>query len=104
MMVLKAWIKEQGHDEPLFLFPNRNGGRLSADAVQHAVAKHADAAQRTCPSLAKKHVTPHVLRHTAAMELLKGDQAAFLSLPTTAFTASPRSCVAVGRLARIQLA
>ena len=71
VMVLKAWIKEQGHEESLFLFPNRNGGRLSADAVQHAVAKHADAAQRTCPSLAKKHVTPHVLRHTAAMELLQ---------------------------------
>jgi site-specific recombinase XerD len=71
VMVLKAWIKEQGRDESFFLFPNRNGGRLSADAVQHAVAKNAAAAKRACPSLAKKHVTPHVLRHTAAMELLQ---------------------------------
>lgn len=69
--VLKAWINEQGINESGFLFPNRNGGRLSADAVQHALATHVTSAQRKCPSLAKKRVTPHVLRHTAAMELLQ---------------------------------
>lgn len=69
--VLKAWVKEQGGDETCFLFPSSNGGRLSADAVQHALATHVTAAQRKCPSLAKKRVTPHVLRHTAAMELLQ---------------------------------
>ena len=69
--VLKAWLKEQGGDESHFLFPNPKGGRLSADAVQHAVAKHVVAGQRACPSLAKKRVSPHVLRHAAAMELLQ---------------------------------
>jgi len=69
--VLKAWINEHGHDESCFLFPSSGGGRLSADAVQHALATHVTAAQRKCPSLAKKRVTPHVLRHTAAMELLQ---------------------------------
>jgi site-specific recombinase XerD len=69
--VLKAWIKEQGDDESRFLFPSSSGGRLSTDAVQHALAKHVTAAQRAFPSLAKKRVTPHVLRHTAAMELLQ---------------------------------
>lgn len=69
--VLKAWISEQGDKESAFLFPSRSGGRLSADAVQHALATHVTAAQRKCPSLAKKRVTPHVLRHTAAMELLQ---------------------------------
>jgi site-specific recombinase XerD len=69
--VLKAWIKEHGDDESRFLFPSSNGGRLSADAVQHALAKHVAAAHSTCPSLTKKHVTPHVLRHTAAMELFQ---------------------------------
>ncbi len=34
------------------------------------VAKHVKAAAGTCPSLAAKQVTPHVLRHTAAMRLL----------------------------------
>ncbi|SPE55611.1 putative integrase/recombinase y4rC [Verrucomicrobia bacterium] len=69
--VLKPWIKELGGDESGFLFPSSNGRRLSADAVQHALAKHVTAAERTCPSLVKKRVTPHVLRHTAAMELLQ---------------------------------
>ncbi len=69
--VLKTWINEQGGNESRFLFPNPNGGQLSSDAVQHAVAKHVAAAQRKCPSIAKKRVTPHVLRHTAAMELLQ---------------------------------
>jgi integrase len=44
--------------------------RLSADAVQHAHAKHVAVARRTCPSLGKKRVAPDVL-HTAAMELLQ---------------------------------
>jgi len=69
--VLKSWIKEQGNDESCFLFPSTKGSRLSGDAVQHALAKYAAAAQRACPSLRKKRVTPHVLRHTAAMELLQ---------------------------------
>jgi integrase/recombinase XerD len=69
--VLKAWMNEQGDDQSRFLFPSTSGGRISADAVQHALAKHVVAAQRALPSLAKKRVTPHVLRHTAAMELLQ---------------------------------
>jgi signal transduction histidine kinase len=69
--VLGAWIKRQGKDHPGFLFPNSRGERLSADAVQYLVAKYARVAQGTCPSLIKKNVSPHVLRHTAAMEMLQ---------------------------------
>jgi site-specific recombinase XerD len=69
--VLKAWMSERGGEEDSILFPNTSGGRLSADAIQHLVARQVAAAQRTCPSLATKNVTPHVLRHTAAMELLQ---------------------------------
>lgn len=69
--VLGAWIKRQGKDQPGFLFPNSRGGRLSADAVQYLVAKYARVAQGVCPSLIKKSVSPHVLRHTAAMEMLQ---------------------------------
>jgi len=69
---LRRWIKEQPNgNETKFLFPSLRGGRLSADAAQHLVAKHAAAAKRVCASLAKKRITPHVLRHTAAMELLQ---------------------------------
>ena len=69
--VLTAWIREQGADSTRILFPSARGGRLSADAVQHLVAKYAAAAQHTCPSLTDKRVSPHVLRHTTAMELMQ---------------------------------
>src|SRR5271165_2560579 len=69
--VLNAWIEEQGREPSKFLFPNARGERLSSDAVQHMVAKHVAVARQKCPSLVKKRVTPHVLRHTAAMELLQ---------------------------------
>jgi site-specific recombinase XerD len=69
--VLGAWIKEQRGEEPAFLFPSARGGRMSADAVQRLVQKHLETARQKCPSLAGKRVTPHVLRHTAAMELLQ---------------------------------
>lgn len=69
--VVTAWIKQQSQTDALFLFPSARGGRLSADAVQHLVARHVETAQKACPSLSKKRVTPHVLRHTAAMELLQ---------------------------------
>lgn len=66
--VLADWLDEHtgSADEPLF--PTRRGDALSADAVQHLVAKYAAAS--TCASLQAKRVTPHTLRHTAAMRLL----------------------------------
>lgn len=72
VIVLTAWIREQGEDDGTsLLFPTMRGDRLSADAVQHLVRKSAALAQQTCPSLTDKRVTPHVLRHTTAMELLQ---------------------------------
>jgi len=71
VVVLTAWIREQGEDDGIrILFPTAQGRRLSADAVQHLVRKYAAAAQETCPSLTDKRVSPHLLRHTTAMELL----------------------------------
>ena len=35
------------------------------------VARHHRTAERVLPSLKRKKVTPHVLRHTAAMQLLQ---------------------------------
>jgi len=69
--VLKAWIREQGREHPKTLFPSTRGGRLSADGVQHLLARHVAQALKNCASLSKKQVSPHVLRHTAAMELLQ---------------------------------
>lgn len=69
--VLHAWLKEPALGEEHILFPNRRGGRLSNDGIQYLLAKHLSSAKEVCPSLHSKRVTPHVLRHTAAMELLQ---------------------------------
>ena len=44
---------------------------MSADGVQHLLARHVMKARKSCASLRKKRVSPHVLRHAAAMELLQ---------------------------------
>jgi len=44
---------------------------MSSDGIQYLLAKHVRSATRNCPSLQGKKVSPHVLRHTAAMELLQ---------------------------------
>ena len=69
--VLLAWLKELALGEGQILFPNRRGGRLSNDGVQYLLAQHVVTASKVCPSLRNKRVSPHVLRHTAAMELLQ---------------------------------
>jgi site-specific recombinase XerD len=69
--VLHAWLREPVRGNTQTLFPNARGGRLSADGVQYLLAKHTAVACKTCPSLQQKRVTPHVLRHTMAMELLQ---------------------------------
>jgi len=71
LTALRAWLCEPARGSADLLFPNARGGRLSADGVQYLVAKHVTAARQRCPSLRQKRVSPHVLRHTSAMELLQ---------------------------------
>jgi site-specific recombinase XerD len=69
--VLAAWLREPPKQPQQPVFPNARGARLSAHGVHYLVAKHVAAATRTCPSLGSKRVSPHVLRHAAAMDLLQ---------------------------------
>jgi integrase/recombinase XerD len=69
--VLAAWLHERPPDPDTPVFPSSRGGRMSEDAVERLVAKHVAAARPRCPSLGGKRVTPHTLRHTAAMLLLQ---------------------------------
>ena len=68
--VLHAWLAERGGlpNDPLFV--TRRGTPLSRDALQRRVARYAAIAAAPCPTLQEKKVSPHVLRHSAAMRLL----------------------------------
>ena len=68
---VKTWLEEPRRGTDGYVFPSSRGGRLSADAVQDMISKYVDVARQRCSSLNGKRVTPHVLRHTAAMELLQ---------------------------------
>lgn len=68
---LQEW-QQHRHAQPSdHVFANRHGGRLSTDAVKDLIDKHVRAAAMACPSLAAKSVTPHTLRHTCAMNMLR---------------------------------
>lgn len=69
--MLKEWLSEQDCKPDAPVFPSLHGRHLSADALQRLVAKHATTASQSCPSLKGKTVTPHTLRHSAAMHLLR---------------------------------
>lgn len=81
LAILRVWRQERGglRDEPLF--PTRTGRRLSDDAVESRFSVHKALAARTAPSLAAKPLSPHSLRHTCAMTLLRsGVDIAVISL------------------------
>jgi site-specific recombinase XerD len=68
---LQQWFVEQKGTPNAPVFPSSKGGPLSADALQALVGRHAATACESCPTFERKHVTPHTLRHTAAMDLLR---------------------------------
>jgi integrase/recombinase XerD len=69
--VLRVWLAERAGQTTEPLFPTQTGKMLSRDALEHRLAKYVEIAARDCPSLKRKEVTLHVLRHTAAMRLLR---------------------------------
>lgn len=69
--VLRVWLAERAGQPADPLFPTATGTPLSRDAIERRIAKHAATAAAACPSLRPKRISPHVLRHTAAMRLLQ---------------------------------
>lgn len=68
---LSDWIAELPPGPTTPIFSTAKGKAMSSDALQRLVARHIRTAARTCLSLQKKKVTPHTLRHTLAMSLLR---------------------------------
>ena len=68
--VLGNWLAERAGLPADPLFVTRRGTPLSRDALERRIAKYAATAMLSCPALREKKVSPHVLRHSAAMRLL----------------------------------
>jgi site-specific recombinase XerD len=71
VVALRAWLRHRSDDSSEPLFPNARGGPLSRDGVEYLLAKHVATAVKQCPTLKKKRISAHVLRHTTAMEMLE---------------------------------
>ena len=68
--ILKNWKRETApQSDTGFIFPNIYGEAMSSDTFQALLKKYAKQAEKHCPSLREKKISPHVLRHTAAMNL-----------------------------------
>lgn len=69
--VLEAWLAERPAEVNTPVFPSARGGVMSADALQRLVTRHVAKASASCSSLEGRRITPHTLRHSAAMALLR---------------------------------
>ena len=71
---LRTWFEELNSDaryRAATAFPNARGAALSRDGVAYILQQAVERGATTCPSLAKKRVTPHLIRHTSGMHLLQ---------------------------------
>lgn len=66
---LRQRLPKQPETRTLFL--NANGAPITRFGIRHIIGKYAAIAANQCPSLKTKTVTPHTLRHTTAMHLLR---------------------------------
>lgn len=71
VQVLRRWLEEQRTSSMRPLFPTRTGTPLSRDAIERRIRLYTIKAATVCPTLRRKRVTAHTLRHTAAMRLLE---------------------------------
>lgn len=69
--VLRTWFAELAQIGAPLAFPTRRGEPLSRFAIHLPLKKAAERATAECPSLKKKKVSPHQLRHGTAMALLE---------------------------------
>ncbi len=69
--VLTEWLRERGKTTDNALFLTNRRRRFSRDGIERIVRKYVIIAAKTCPSIGEKRVSPHTLRHSCAMDLLR---------------------------------
>ena len=68
---IRAWLAVRGEAPATELFLNAWGRAMTRSGFECVLAKHVVAATERCPSLRDKRVSPHVLRHTCALNTLR---------------------------------
>ncbi len=70
---LNEYLKQRTVKDPAEkkLFLNANGSPITRFGVRYIIKKYAEKAKDKCPSIAPKTVSPHIIRHTTAMHLLR---------------------------------
>ena len=68
---LRDWLKVRGEPKSTALFPNARGDAMSRSGFEYILEKHVRTASAKQPSLAKKRVSPHSMRHSCAMHTLQ---------------------------------
>lgn len=71
---LRAWLALRGSVSVPEVFVDARGNPMTRWGVAYVLKQHTAMASRTCPSLLKKQISPHVLRHTTAMIVLQATQ------------------------------
>lgn len=70
-VALRAWMALRPTMSAPELFLNARGQAMTRAGFEYILRKHVRTAIKRCPSLAAKRVSPHVLRHTAALVTLQ---------------------------------
>jgi integrase/recombinase XerD len=68
---LRTWLSIRGDVNVPELFINANAQFLTRTGFKHILKKHVSAAAQKCSSLKAKRVSPHVCRHTCALNILQ---------------------------------
>ena len=68
---IRAWLAVRGMAPAPELFLNARGQPMTRSGFEYILDKHVQVATTSCPSLSKKRVSPHVLRHTCALTVLQ---------------------------------
>ncbi len=68
---VRAWLAVRGEAMVPELFLNARGKAMTRSGFEYLLRKHATEASQRCPSLRDKRISPHVLRHTCALNILQ---------------------------------